>query len=81
VTRHHLAKTTSSTSSGTSTPVPDKDRDRYWAVLDLLDYADVVGHSDAIVGSLRSGQMPCNGAWHATQLDKLQQWIDMGKPA
>jgi hypothetical protein len=51
------------------------------AVFDLFDYADVVGHADAIVGSLRSGQMPCDGAWRAAQLDKLQQWIDMGKPA
>jgi hypothetical protein len=50
------------------------------AVLDLFDYADVVRHADAIVGSLRSGQMPCDGAWRAAQLDKLQQWIDTGKP-
>ena len=51
------------------------------AVFDLFDYADVVGHADAIVGSLRNGQMPCDDAWPAAQLDKLQQWIDMGKPA
>jgi hypothetical protein len=58
-----------------------KDRDSMRAAFDLFDYADVVGHADAIVGSLRSGQMPCDGAWPAAQLDKLQQWIDMGKPA
>jgi hypothetical protein len=58
-----------------------KDRDSMLAAFDLFDYADVVEHADAIVGSLRSGQMPCDGAWPAAQLDKLQQWIDVGKPA
>jgi hypothetical protein len=32
------------------------------AVFDMFDYADVVGQADAIVGSLRSGQMPRDGA-------------------
>jgi hypothetical protein len=41
----------------------------------------LVEHADAIIGSLHSGRMPCDGAWPAGQLDKLQQWIDMGKPA
>jgi hypothetical protein len=48
---------------------------------DLFDYADVVEHADAIVGMLRSGKMPCDGAWPASQVDKLQRWIDDGKPA
>jgi hypothetical protein len=30
---------------------------------------------------LRSGKMPCDGAWPASQVDKLQQWIDDGKAA
>ena len=51
------------------------------AASDLFDYADVVNHADAIVGSLRSGQMPCDGAWPAAPVGKLQQWIDTGKPA
>ena len=46
------------------------------AAFDLFDYADVAEHADAIVGSLRSGQMPCYGAWPASEVDKLQQWID-----
>jgi hypothetical protein len=58
-----------------------KDRDSMLRAFDLFDYADVVEHADAIIGSLRSGRMPCDGAWPAGQLDKLQQWIDMGKPA
>jgi hypothetical protein len=59
----------------------DKDRDSMLRAFDLFDYADVAGHADAIAGALRSGKMPCDGAWPASQVDKLQQWIDLGKPA
>jgi hypothetical protein len=58
-----------------------KDRDSMMQAFDLFDYGDVVENADAIVGSLRSGQMPCDGAWPASQVDTLQQWIDQGKPA
>jgi len=58
-----------------------KDRDSMMAAFDLFDYGDVVDNADAIVGSLRSGQMPCDGAWPAGQVDMLQQWIDQDKPA
>ena len=59
----------------------DKDRDSMISAFDLFDYADVVENADAILGSLRSGQMPCDGAWPDGDVDKLQQWIDAGKPA
>ena len=58
-----------------------KDRDSMMQAFDLFDYDDVVENADAIVGSLRSGQMPCDGAWPAGQVDTLQPWIDQGKPA
>jgi hypothetical protein len=58
-----------------------KDRDSMLQAFDLFDYDDVVEHADAIVGSLRSGQMPCDGAWPEFQVAKLQQWIDVGMPA
>jgi hypothetical protein len=58
-----------------------KDRDSMMQAFDLFDYDDVVENADAIVGSVRSGQMPCDGAWAAGQVDTLQQWIDQGKPA
>jgi hypothetical protein len=35
---------------------------------DLFDYDDVVENADAIVGSLRSGQMSCDGAWPGEQV-------------
>jgi hypothetical protein len=58
-----------------------KDREAMLAAFDLFDHADVAEHADAIVGSLRSAQMPCDGAWPVSQVDKLQRWIDTGKPA
>jgi hypothetical protein len=58
-----------------------KDRDSMLQAFDLFDYDDVVENANAIVGSLRSGQMPCDGAWPASQVEKLQQWIDAGAPA
>jgi len=42
------------------------------AASDLFDYADVVEHADAIAGSLRSGQMPCDGVWPTAQVENLQ---------
>ena len=58
-----------------------KDRDAMQRAFDLFDYDDVVENADAIVGSLRNGQMPCDGAWPGEQVDKLQEWIDAGTPA
>ena len=59
----------------------EKDRDSMLKAFDLFDHADVARHADAIVGAVRSGKMPCDGAWPASRVDKLQQWIDAGKPA
>ena len=58
-----------------------KDRDSMMQAFDLFDYDDVVENANAIVGTLRSGQMPCDGAWPVGQVDTLQQWIDQGTPA
>ena len=59
----------------------EKDHNSMIRHFDLFDYADVAEHADAIVGALRSGKMPCDGAWPASQVDKVQQWIDEGKHA
>jgi hypothetical protein len=58
-----------------------KDRESMLRAFDLFDYEDVVEHADSIVGSLRSGKMPCDGAWADSEIDKLQHWIDQGTPA
>lgn len=59
----------------------EKDRDSMRRAFDLFDYSDVAAHADAIAGALRSGRMPCDGAWPAAQVDTLQRWIDQGKQA
>jgi len=58
-----------------------KDRESMQFAFDLFDYGDVALHADAIVGALRSGKMPCDGGWPASQIETLQRWIDLGKPA
>ena len=57
----------------------EKDRASMLAHFDLFDRDDVAEHSTAIVGALRRGEMPCDGAWPPAQVDTLQQWIDTGK--
>ena len=58
-----------------------KDRDSMRRAFDLFEYSDVADHADAIIGALRSGKMPCDGAWPADRIETLQRWIDTGKPA
>ena len=58
-----------------------KDRASMMAAFDLFDYGDVVERADDIVAALRSGQMPCDGAWPESQVETLQRWIDAGMPA
>ena len=59
----------------------ESDRDAMMSAFDLFDYADVSENAGAIVGAVRSEQMPCDGPWDPAQVEKLQQWIDAGKPA
>jgi hypothetical protein len=59
----------------------EKDRDAMLQAFDLFDYDDVVENARKIARTLRSGQMPCDGAWSGEQVDRLQQWIDAGTPA
>jgi hypothetical protein len=58
-----------------------EDRDAMMSAFDLFDYADVAKNAMAIVGALRSGKMPCDGAWPSAQVDKLEQWVAAGMPA
>jgi hypothetical protein len=59
----------------------EKDCESMKAAFDLFDHQDVTNHADAIVGALRSGRMPCDGAWPADRVQIVQRWIDAGKPA
>jgi hypothetical protein len=57
----------------------EKDRQSMSSRFDLWSYGSVSGHADAIAGALRSGRMPCDGAWPQPQIDLFERWIDTGK--
>jgi hypothetical protein len=48
---------------------------------DLWSYDDVSQHADAILGAVKTGSMPCDGAWSPEQVQVLENWIASGKPA
>jgi hypothetical protein len=57
-----------------------KDRESMLKAFDLFSPTDVADHADAIVAKLRSGDMPCDGAWPESDVDTFQRWMDAGKP-
>jgi hypothetical protein len=59
----------------------EQDQQAMSSRFDLWSYDDVNTNADAIVGKLRAGTMPCDGAWAADRVDLFQRWIDAGKPA
>jgi hypothetical protein len=58
----------------------DRDRGSMEFAFDLWSYDDVSQHSDAILGRLKAGTMPCDGAWPQPQVDLFKRWVDNGKP-
>jgi hypothetical protein len=50
-----------------------------WA-FDLWSKDDVAADSGAILGRLRDGSMPCDGAWAEEQVALFQRWIEAGTP-
>jgi hypothetical protein len=46
---------------------------------DLGSYNDVSAHADAILERLRTGTMPCDGAWPPEQIDVFERWVRTGK--
>ena len=61
----------------------DRDRSTMLSVakFDLWKCEDVAEHSDAILGRLEDGSMPCDQAWPDDQVALFRRWIDAGKPA
>jgi len=57
-----------------------RDRNSMKFAFDLWSYANVRDNADAILGRVRSGTMPCDGAWSAEYVDCFQQWVTAGKP-
>ena len=56
----------------------EKDRNSMLKAFDLWSYADVRAHQDAIIGQLRNGSMPCDGAWPAANVDTFASWLSEG---
>jgi hypothetical protein len=59
----------------------EHDRQSMRRAFDLWSHDDVVRHSDAILGRLRDGTMPCDGAWPDEQVAVFQGWIEAGMVA
>jgi hypothetical protein len=45
---------------------------------DLWSHDDVTENSEAILGRLREGTMPCDGAWLDEQVALFQSGVDEG---
>lgn len=46
---------------------------------DLGSYNDVSVRADAILERLRSGTMPCDGAWPPERVQLFERWVSTGK--
>jgi len=57
------------------------DRESMRAAFDLWSHDDVAANSDAILGKLQEGAMPCDGAWPDEQVALFQRWVEEGAPA
>jgi hypothetical protein len=56
----------------------ERDQRSMTFAFDLWAYDDVRKNADAILGRLRSGSMPCYGAWPDEQIDLFQRWVESG---
>lgn len=57
-----------------------RDRQSMQFAFDLWSYPDVSQHAEAILGRLRNGSMPCDGAWPSERIAVFARWIALGKP-
>jgi hypothetical protein len=48
------------------------------AKFDLWSYEDVSARSEAILGRLEDGSMPCDQAWPETQVGRFRDWVRTG---
>jgi hypothetical protein len=56
----------------------EKDRSSMSKAFDLWSATDVAAHGEAILGRLRDGSMPCDGAWPAANVDTFANWLSEG---
>ena len=55
-----------------------RDRQSMLFAFDLWVYDDVKQNAQAIIGRLRSGTMPCDGAWPSERVDAFERWVETG---
>ena len=58
----------------------ERDRASMAFAFDLWSVDDVRDHADDILARLKSGSMPCDGAWPRAQVELFEHWIASGKP-
>jgi hypothetical protein len=56
-----------------------KDRQSMRLHFDLGSYEDVSAHADHISERLRTGTMPCDGAWPPQRIEAFEHWVRGGK--
>jgi len=56
-----------------------KDQESMSSHFDLWSYRDVSQSAERIVGRLRAGTMPCDGAWPDANVEMFQRWMESGK--
>jgi hypothetical protein len=54
------------------------DRTSMLRAFDLWSRDDVLAHGQAILGRLRAGTMPCDGAWPAERVTLFERWLSQG---
>ena len=57
----------------------DKDLASMSFAFDLGSYDEVSENAPAILRRLRSGTMPCDGAWPRERVDLFARWVETGK--
>jgi hypothetical protein len=56
----------------------ERDRSSMLAAFDLWSFDDVKRNAGAILEAVRSGSMPCDGAWRGENVDLLERWVEAG---
>jgi CDGSH-type Zn-finger protein/truncated hemoglobin YjbI/ferredoxin len=55
-----------------------RDRQSMKFAFDLWSYDDVRTHASAILEQVRTGSMPCDGAWDSTWVQTFERWAQTG---